>query len=170
MHDGGREGSLISILDKTETAMGGRLLKKWISSPLKKLDLILKRQQSVEELLSRIFEPNDDYFDQNKRRLRKAYYLAERLLYLLQDAYSARQAGILSEAEYEGWLTYLDKIGFNPLFFSALRFSHSNGSLMKDFANHTKERLLRSDRNKQAVGILYPELLQKDWINKLGKK
>ncbi len=51
MHDGGREGSLISILDKTETAMGGRLLKKWISSPLKKLDLILKRQESVEELL-----------------------------------------------------------------------------------------------------------------------
>lgn len=52
MHDGLREGSLISILDKTETAMGGRLLKKWISSPLKKLDLILKRQESVEELLN----------------------------------------------------------------------------------------------------------------------
>ena len=42
MQDGGREGSLISILDKTETAMGGRLLKKWISAPLKNLDLILK--------------------------------------------------------------------------------------------------------------------------------
>ncbi|MGA9292584.1 MAG: DNA mismatch repair protein MutS, partial [Ignavibacteriaceae bacterium] len=52
MYDGGREGSLISVLDKTETAMGGRLLKKWISSPLRKLDLILKRQESVEELLN----------------------------------------------------------------------------------------------------------------------
>ncbi len=52
MHDGGREGSLISILDKTETAMGGRLLKKWISAPLRKLDTILKRQESVEELLA----------------------------------------------------------------------------------------------------------------------
>jgi DNA mismatch repair protein MutS len=51
MQDGGREGSLISILDKTETAMGGRLLKKWISAPLKNLELILKRQESVEELL-----------------------------------------------------------------------------------------------------------------------
>ena len=50
MNDGGREGSLISILDKTETAMGGRLLKKWISALLKKLELILKRQESVEEL------------------------------------------------------------------------------------------------------------------------
>lgn len=51
MHDGGREGSLISILDKTETAMGGRLLKKWISAPLRKLDLILKRQDSIEDLV-----------------------------------------------------------------------------------------------------------------------
>jgi DNA mismatch repair protein MutS len=31
MQEGAREGSLISILDKTETAMGGRLLKKWLS-------------------------------------------------------------------------------------------------------------------------------------------
>ena len=52
MQDGGREGSLISILDKSETAMGGRLLKKWISSPLRKLELILKRQESVEEILN----------------------------------------------------------------------------------------------------------------------
>jgi DNA mismatch repair protein MutS len=51
MQDGGREGTLISILDKTETAMGGRLLKKWISAPLRNLEPILQRQESVEELL-----------------------------------------------------------------------------------------------------------------------
>ena len=51
MQDGGREGSLISILDKTQTAMGGRLLKKWISAPLRELDPIKKRHDSVEELL-----------------------------------------------------------------------------------------------------------------------
>jgi len=53
MQDGGREGSLISILDRTETAMGGRLLKKWVSAPLKKLEPILARQSSVEELLQK---------------------------------------------------------------------------------------------------------------------
>jgi DNA mismatch repair protein MutS len=53
MQDGGREGSLISILDKTETAMGARLLKKWITAPLRKLDLILKRQDSVDELVKK---------------------------------------------------------------------------------------------------------------------
>lgn len=50
MQDGGREGSLISILDRTETAMGGRMLKKWVSAPLRTLEPILKRQESVEEL------------------------------------------------------------------------------------------------------------------------
>jgi DNA mismatch repair protein MutS len=48
MQEGEREGSLISILDKTETPMGGRLLKKWITAPLRKLEQILKRQESVE--------------------------------------------------------------------------------------------------------------------------
>ncbi len=52
MQDGNREGSLFSILDKTETPMGARLLKKWISSPLKRLDLILQRQECVNDLFS----------------------------------------------------------------------------------------------------------------------
>jgi DNA mismatch repair protein MutS len=51
MQDGEREGSLISILDKTNTAMGGRLMKKWVSRPLCDLNAIVKRQDSVEELL-----------------------------------------------------------------------------------------------------------------------
>ena len=51
MQDGEREGSLISILDKTETSMGGRMLKKWISAPLRKLEPIVKRQESIEALL-----------------------------------------------------------------------------------------------------------------------
>jgi len=50
IQSGGREGTLISILDKTNTAMGGRLLKKWIAAPLRKLEPILQRQESIEEL------------------------------------------------------------------------------------------------------------------------
>ncbi len=49
MQEGTREGSLISILDKTETAMGGRMLKKWISAPLRRLEPILQRQECVAE-------------------------------------------------------------------------------------------------------------------------
>ncbi|NWF49204.1 MAG: DNA mismatch repair protein MutS [Ignavibacteriaceae bacterium] len=53
MHEGNREGTLISILDKTDTSMGGRLLKKWISAPLRKPEPIQKRLDSVEELVTK---------------------------------------------------------------------------------------------------------------------
>jgi DNA mismatch repair protein MutS len=49
MSGGNREGTLVSILDKTETAMGARLLKNWITRPLKKLDQINRRLECVEE-------------------------------------------------------------------------------------------------------------------------
>lgn len=51
IREGSREGSLISILDNTSTAMGGRLLKKWISAPLRNIEQVQKRLDSVEELL-----------------------------------------------------------------------------------------------------------------------
>ncbi|AFH48999.1 MutS family mismatch repair protein [Ignavibacterium album JCM 16511] len=51
MQEGTREGSLISILDKTQTAMGGRLLKKWISAPLRDVNAINQRLNAVENLI-----------------------------------------------------------------------------------------------------------------------
>lgn len=51
IQEGGREGTLLSILDNTDTAMGGRMLKKWVSAPLRKLEPIIRRQESVEDLV-----------------------------------------------------------------------------------------------------------------------
>lgn len=51
MHDASREGTLIAILDKTKTAMGGRLFKKWITRPLRRLRPIEQRQNAVEALV-----------------------------------------------------------------------------------------------------------------------
>ena len=50
LHQGGTEGTLISILDETGTAMGGRRLRKWLMRPLKNLKAIRSRLQSVEVL------------------------------------------------------------------------------------------------------------------------
>ncbi|MFH0733257.1 MAG: DNA mismatch repair protein MutS [bacterium] len=59
MKNGDREGSLFGILDHTETPMGARLLKKWISAPLKRLDLILYRQEAINELfINKILRKN----------------------------------------------------------------------------------------------------------------
>ncbi len=41
-------GTLISILDKTSTAMGARLLKRWITHPLKSIEAITERLNCVE--------------------------------------------------------------------------------------------------------------------------
>ena len=43
--------SLIDVIDNTQTAMGARLLRKWITFPLKELNLIELRQNIVEEFL-----------------------------------------------------------------------------------------------------------------------
>ncbi|MGW8158434.1 MAG: hypothetical protein ACWGKN_07910 [Desulfoprunum sp.] len=125
---------------------------------------------NAEELLNRLYDPNDNFHDPNKVRLRKAFDLAEHLLYLLQDAHSSYQANILCEAQYETWIAYVDDMGFNPLFLAALYFGHSSGYISKDFAIHIKERLLRNDVNKQSAGIIYKKLLQEDWIDGLGKR
>ncbi len=50
IQEGGTEGTLISILDDTGTAMGGRLLRKWIMRPLKRLKPISRRLNAVEAL------------------------------------------------------------------------------------------------------------------------
>jgi len=50
IQEGGTEGTLISILDDTCTAMGGRLLRRWIMRPLKRLKPIQQRLDAVETL------------------------------------------------------------------------------------------------------------------------
>ncbi len=45
------EGSLLWAIDKTKTAMGSRLLRKWLVKPLKDINKILARQSVTEELL-----------------------------------------------------------------------------------------------------------------------
>lgn len=50
MQMGGTEGTLFSIVDDTQTAMGGRLLRRWLMRPLKRLKLIQKRLDGVEVL------------------------------------------------------------------------------------------------------------------------
>jgi DNA mismatch repair protein MutS len=46
--DGGKEGSLFGVLNKTVTAMGARLLRAWLGSPLATLEPLLQRQNAVE--------------------------------------------------------------------------------------------------------------------------
>ncbi len=50
IYDHDVKGSLLGVLGKTKTAMGGRLLKQWLREPLKDSILINQRLDAVEEL------------------------------------------------------------------------------------------------------------------------
>lgn len=52
----GKKGSLLWLLDKTVTAMGGRRLKQWIERPLIDRVIIEKRLNLVDILLNQFFE------------------------------------------------------------------------------------------------------------------
>jgi DNA mismatch repair protein MutS len=51
LRDGRVQGSLFGVLDHTTTAMGARLLRRWINQPLLDLDAIHARLDAVEELV-----------------------------------------------------------------------------------------------------------------------
>lgn len=56
---GKKKGTLLWLLDKTATAMGGRLLKRWIEKPLIQRQEILARQDRVQSLIDAFFERSE---------------------------------------------------------------------------------------------------------------
>ncbi len=50
--DKSKYGSLLWAIDRVKTPMGSRLLKSWLTQPVKNINEIIKRQNSVEELIS----------------------------------------------------------------------------------------------------------------------
>lgn len=47
-----RDATLLGVLDRTRTAMGGRRLRRWLSAPLLNADRIIERLDAVDELLA----------------------------------------------------------------------------------------------------------------------
>lgn len=47
---GGNENTVAAILDRTQTAMGSRMLKRWLHAPIRDQRILSQRQNSIEEL------------------------------------------------------------------------------------------------------------------------
>lgn len=73
LRDRKKRGSLLWVLDRTMTAMGGRMLRKWIEQPLLDLDEINRRLDAVEELKDKFMVRSEI------RELLKRVYDMERL-------------------------------------------------------------------------------------------
>nr|WP_272509119.1 DNA mismatch repair protein MutS [Clostridium ganghwense] len=69
-----KKGSLLWVVDKTNTAMGGRLLRKWVEQPLIHKELIDKRLTAVEEIMDKGY-----LYEELKEQLREVYDI-ERLV------------------------------------------------------------------------------------------
>ena len=69
-----KRGSLIWVMDKSATAMGGRTLRKWIEEPLIVKKRIETRLEAVEELTGNI------YFNEDLRDVLKSIYDIERIV------------------------------------------------------------------------------------------
>ncbi|GAB6136861.1 DNA mismatch repair protein MutS [Halanaerobaculum tunisiense] len=74
MREKKKRGSLLWVLDETVTAIGGRMLKKWVEQPLLELDRIQNRLAGVEEITENIFVKEE------LKELLKEVYDIERLL------------------------------------------------------------------------------------------
>lgn len=74
IRDGGERGSLLWVLDKTVTSMGGRKLRRWLERPLVNMADINNRLDAVEDLASRVM-----VLDELHTRLSEVYDL-ERLI------------------------------------------------------------------------------------------
>jgi len=59
LRTGERRGSLLWLLDKTHTAMGARLLRTWVESPMKDLRRIQSRLDAVEAFCGRYMEAEE---------------------------------------------------------------------------------------------------------------
>ncbi len=59
MRDKTKKGTLIWVLDKTSTSMGGRMLKRWVNNPLLSVQRINDRLHAVEELKNNIMLRDD---------------------------------------------------------------------------------------------------------------
>ncbi len=53
IRDGSKKGTLLWVLDRTQTSMGSRLLQRWVKQPLMNLEVINARLNAVEELINK---------------------------------------------------------------------------------------------------------------------
>jgi DNA mismatch repair protein MutS len=51
LYDGSRKTTLLSVLDRTHTPMGARLIRNWIKQPLLSIDEIRRRQDAIQAFL-----------------------------------------------------------------------------------------------------------------------
>ena len=93
LRDGGRTHSLLWVLDQTRTALGARLLKKWLLAPLIDVDAITRRLDAVAA-----FREDDVLRDRVREDLRGVHDLERLLARAASGAGNARDLAALRDS------------------------------------------------------------------------
>ncbi len=86
-----------------------------------------------------------------------------------RHAYAAKVNNVLDDADWVTWCGYFYDIGVHPIFLSAIYFGHKYGYFDGEFAKEIQKRLCENDKNADLLQKIYPELLEQDWPEKVGK-
>lgn len=118
-----RKGSLLEILDETVTSMGGRMLKRWLSSPLMDLDKINERLDKVSELKEK--DVSRQRLRENMRQVKDIERLSARISLGIANARDLvglesslnllpEIKSIISPLEHESFKRYLQELDELP--------------------------------------------------------
>lgn len=122
----------------------------------------------IPELYDNIFGLNN-FNDENKKKLRDAYLIAEIILNDILSAFEAKNYNLINEKDYETYAGNFAEIGENPLFLCVIYWRHRVGYITKSFAQELKQRLLANPKRKHSIAVLYPDLLKDDWVGRVGE-
>ncbi len=117
MHKGEKYGTLLWVLDQTETAMGHRLLRNYLEQPLMSLSDITRRQNAVRELFD-----NSVMREEIREKLRNIYDLKRILTRVVFGNVSPRELNSLAYTAEQ----------IPPIIQS---LSQANGALLRDLVN-----------------------------------
>ena len=170
-----KKGSLLWVLDKTSTAMGGRLLKKWIEEPLMDIEKIEYRLNCVQTLVNNVL-----MMDELDEALKRVYDM-ERLMGRISFG-SCNGRDIIALRSSIAALPKLKSILLNsncPNFIGLgneldeLKDIHQliEDSIIEDPPLTIKEGgIIKSDYNEELGNLRDISTRGKDWLSKLEEE
>lgn len=174
---GGENNTLFAILDKTATAMGGRLLNRWLNNPLRNIDRLNLRLDAIESCIKN--HAIDDFkialkpIGDLERILSRVALYSARPRDLLQLGNSLLQCpdlqDILAKVDSKKWTTLAKQLTSYPQLSAQLKYAivESPPMLMRDggvFAEGYDETLdeLRNLKNEAGEYLLALEVREKE--------
>lgn len=172
IRDNSKKGSLLWILDKTSTAMGARMLKKWLEEPLLDIKMIDKRLDAIENLFKDIM-----LMDEIEKELDKVYDIERLIGKISYGSCNARDMIALKNSIFV--LPQIKEILFdsNSNFLNELSdnidllkdvYELIDKSINEDPPMQTRDGgLIKKNYNKELDDLIDASNEGKNWLNKL---